>query len=171
MSEDVVDYCRQRERLLAARRETAEARAETADAMRTLGGLLTETMVRNDVRCVRVADNDAGVRYIRVTPARRRAVALKNADDVVALLDGVASDVVDVPMEQVPGALARAVGAPLVESMFWNGGTFRDEAEQRKAAAFLNAYLAPALREVYTRLKRAFDPQGIFNPGRHYAWM
>ena len=30
---------------------------------------------------------------------------------------------------------------------------------------------APALQEVFTRLKRAFDPEGVFNPGRHYAWM
>lgn len=30
---------------------------------------------------------------------------------------------------------------------------------------------APALQAVFTRLKHAFDPDGIFNPGRHYAWM
>ncbi|GGO84861.1 glycolate oxidase subunit GlcE [Marinobacterium nitratireducens] len=30
---------------------------------------------------------------------------------------------------------------------------------------------APALRLIQQRLKRAFDPDGLFNPGRLYSWM
>ncbi len=65
-------------------------------------------------------------------------------------------------------ALARAVGAPLVESMFWNGGTFRDEAEQRKAAAFLNAYLAPALRVALDSMMGPASWKGFGHYGAAY---
>ena len=108
-SDEVIEYCRQRERYLSMQRATAEERAETADAMRTIGGLLTESMVRNDVRCVRIASNESGVQYIRVVPQRRRAKQLKNIDDVLTLLDGIGSEVVDVPFEQLPKALTQVV--------------------------------------------------------------
>ena len=108
-SEEVIEYCMRRERYLSLQRASAEERAETADAMRTIGGLLTDTMVRNDVRCVRVANNDSGVHYIRVVPQRRRAKQLKNIDDVMTLLDGIGAEVVDVPFEQLPKALTRVV--------------------------------------------------------------
>ncbi|KAH8055756.1 hypothetical protein JL722_8105 [Aureococcus anophagefferens] len=65
-------------------------------------------------------------------------------------------------------ALARAVAAPLVESMFWNGGTFRDEAEQRKAAAFLNAYLAPALRVALDSMMGPASWKGFGHYGAAY---
>lgn len=90
-------------------RATVEERAETADALRTINGLLTETMVRNDVRCVRIANNESGVQYVRVVPTRRRAKQLKNVDDVLSLLDGISPEVSDVPMEQLPTALSRIV--------------------------------------------------------------
>ena len=108
-SAEVIEYCRNRERYLSLQRSSAEERAETADAMRTIGGLLTDTMVRNDVRCVRVANNESGVQYIRVVPQRRRAKQLKNIDDVMALLEGIGAEVVDVPFEQLPKALTRVV--------------------------------------------------------------
>ncbi|MEJ2445587.1 MAG: glycolate oxidase subunit GlcE [Exilibacterium sp.] len=31
--------------------------------------------------------------------------------------------------------------------------------------------VAPTIRLLHQRLKKAFDPQGIFNPGRLYSWM
>ncbi|KAH8074861.1 hypothetical protein JL720_10605 [Aureococcus anophagefferens] len=65
-------------------------------------------------------------------------------------------------------ALARAVAAPLVESMFWNGGTFRDEAEQRRAAAFLNAYLAPALRVALDAMMGPASWKGFGHYGAAY---
>ena len=46
---------------------------------------------------------------------------------------------------------------------------FRDRNGNATAEPFMQP--APALQEVFTRLKRAFDPEGIFNPGRHYVWM
>lgn len=46
---------------------------------------------------------------------------------------------------------------------------FHDRNESVIAEPFTQP--APALQDVFTRLKRAFDPHGIFNVGRHYAWM
>ncbi|KAH8071962.1 hypothetical protein JL721_3866 [Aureococcus anophagefferens] len=65
-------------------------------------------------------------------------------------------------------ATALAVAAPLVESMFWNGGTFRDEAEQRRAAAFLNAYLAPALRVALDAMMGPASWKGFGHYGAAY---
>ncbi|MEK7834923.1 MAG: FAD-linked oxidase C-terminal domain-containing protein, partial [Pseudomonadota bacterium] len=31
--------------------------------------------------------------------------------------------------------------------------------------------LPPALQTIHRKLKQAFDPAGIFNPGRLYDWM
>ena len=30
---------------------------------------------------------------------------------------------------------------------------------------------SPALGDLFSRLKKAFDPENIFNPGRYYGWM
>ena len=46
---------------------------------------------------------------------------------------------------------------------------FQDRTRPSTAEVFTQS--APALQTVFTRLKQAFDPDGIFNPGRHYAWM
>lgn len=106
---NVIDYCRHRERYMEMHKATADERTETADAIRTVGGLLTETMLRNNVRCVRVVGNDTGVNYIRVVPERRRAKTLKNVTDVMTLLNGIEADVTDVPLEQLANAVSHAV--------------------------------------------------------------
>lgn len=104
----VIAYCQQRERYLALHRATVDERAENTDAIRTLGGLLTESMQRNDVRCVRVATGGT-VNYLRIVPARRRAKKLNTTEDVLALLSGVGAEVTDVSFEELPNALARVI--------------------------------------------------------------
>ena len=46
---------------------------------------------------------------------------------------------------------------------------FQDRTGLGTADAFTQP--APALRAVLARLNQAFDPHGVFNSGRHYAWM
>ncbi|MEC7097917.1 MAG: hypothetical protein VXW74_00555 [Candidatus Thermoplasmatota archaeon] len=104
-----VDFCRAREEYLRARRSTSDERSETADAIRTVGGLLTESMLRHGVSCVRVERPGDGARYVRVTPERRRATALRSTEDVLELLQGISREVRDVPAEELPRALARIV--------------------------------------------------------------
>ena len=109
MQQEAVEYCRHRERYLAMQRATANERTETADALRTVGGLLTDSMQRNGVTCLRVMQQNDTPNYIRLVPPRRRAKTLKTMDDVVAVLDKISADVADVPFEELPRALTRAV--------------------------------------------------------------
>ncbi len=46
-------------------------------------------------------------------------------------------------------------------------GLFRGK--QRKGETF--ATPSPGVKLLHQRLKKAFDPQGVFNPGRLYSWM
>lgn len=102
-------FCQQRERFLALQRATADERSENADAIRTIGGLLTESMVRSGIRCIRVMQTNDTPNYIRVIPEQRRAKRIRNIDDVMELLDNISADVTDVPFEQLPDALARVI--------------------------------------------------------------
>lgn len=108
-NEDIVAFCQQRERFLALQRATADERSENADAIRTIGGLLTESMVRNGIRCLRVMQTNDTPNYIRVIPEQRRAKRIRNIDDVMELLENISADVTDVPFEQLPDALARVI--------------------------------------------------------------
>jgi len=110
MADDaVVHYCRSRERYLDSQRETKDERQELADAYRTLGGLLSDSMARNGVRCVRVPTAGGDPHYMKLTPPGRRARKIQNVDDVVSLIDGIAACVRDVPAEALPAAVAKAV--------------------------------------------------------------
>ena len=51
---DVILYCESRERFLAAQRLGKEERTEQANAQRTIGNLLIDSMKRNDVKCIHV---------------------------------------------------------------------------------------------------------------------
>lgn len=108
-NEEIVAYCQQRERFLALQRATADERSENADAIRTIGGLLTESMLRNGIRCLRVMQNNDTPNYIRLVPEQRRAKRIRNIDDVMELLENISADVTDVPFEQLPDALARVI--------------------------------------------------------------
>jgi glycolate oxidase FAD binding subunit len=46
---------------------------------------------------------------------------------------------------------------------------FRSDGEEARHAAGVFHPLAPAMLAVQRRLKLAFDPHGIMNPGRMYA--
>ena len=50
-----------------------------------------------------------------------------------------------------------------------HAGCFRSHEQTRSPDVFMQP--DQALRGIFERLKRAFDPAGIFNPGRHFAWM
>lgn len=105
----VVQFCAAREHYLRARRDTTEERTENNDACRTIGSLLRESMTRNGVRCVRVMQNGDTPNYIKLTPPGRRAKKLKSVEDVTSLLDGIAREVQEAPLETLPTAVAKVV--------------------------------------------------------------
>lgn len=102
-------FCQQRERFLALQRATTDERSENADAIRTIGGLLTESMMRNGIRCLRMMQANDTPNYIRVVAEQRRAKRIRNIDDVIELLDNISADVTGVPFEQLPDALSRVI--------------------------------------------------------------
>lgn len=107
----VVDVCRARARLDAARRDTAAARKDASDTYRSVSSLLTDAMHRSEAACVRYTRGDGTACYARLAPRARRAVALKSVADVLVLLEDVARDVAHVASEELPVAVARLVEA------------------------------------------------------------
>lgn len=103
---DVIDFCQKRERLLKTKRDTADERAECADAVRTIGNLLKDSMLRSQVNCVHLPHADS---YVRVVPQQRRSLRIKTVEDIIGLLDSISTDCQDTPVEKLPDALARAV--------------------------------------------------------------
>lgn len=109
MSSQVIEFCKCREHLNRVQRETQDVRVETADAIRTLSGLLVDTMERTNTSCIRVPRTQASALYVRRIPPQMRAKQLRTMDDVVAILADISRDVVEVPWEDVPDAIVKIV--------------------------------------------------------------
>lgn len=105
----LVDFCRARERLQEKQRRTAEERVELHETYKSVLSLLTDSMHRNSQRCIRCTQSDGTTSYIRLVEGRRRAMAFRNDDDVVGVLQDVSSSVTHVSKEELPDAVARLV--------------------------------------------------------------
>lgn len=108
-NELLVQFCRARQRYQERQRQTSEERSEARETFRSVSSLLTESMQRQGQACIRCVHDDGKTFYIRLVQGRRRALALRNTDDVVRLLDNVASSVTHVSREDLPDAVARLV--------------------------------------------------------------
>ena len=106
---DIVQYCVARERYQTRQSQLKEQRAEQADAQRTLGGLLLDSMTRNDIPVVCVPSQHGPTRYIRILRGTNRSQPLKNIDDVLELVKDVSRYVTDVSTEKLPGAISKLV--------------------------------------------------------------
>lgn len=108
-NELLVNFCRARERYQEKQRRTAEERSETHDTYKSVLSLLTDSMRRNGQRCIRCVHADGTTSYIRLVDGRRRAMVLRNDDDVMGLLQEVSPSVSHVSQEELPDAIARLV--------------------------------------------------------------
>ena len=108
-NELLVTFCRARQRYQERQRQTSEERSEARETFRSVSSLLTESMQRQGQACIRCVHDDGKTFYIRLVQGRRRALALRNTDDVVRLLDNVATSVTHVSREDLPDAVARLV--------------------------------------------------------------
>ena len=108
-NELLVNFCRARERYQEKQRRTAEERSETHDTYKSVLSLLTDSMRRNGQRCIRCVHADGTTSYIRLVHGRRRAMVLRNDDDVMGLLQEVSPSVSHVSQEELPDAIARLV--------------------------------------------------------------
>ena len=102
----ILEFCRARQKYQERQRQTSEERSETNETYKSVLALLTESMRRNGQRCIRCV-HDGQTLYLRLNEGRRRAMVLKTADDVLGLLDSVASSVTHVTNEDLPDAVAR----------------------------------------------------------------
>ena len=110
MNEAILEFCKAREALRMADRETRSDRAEQNDAERTIGGLLCESMMRHDVSYLTVPSTaHAPERYARVRQPPRRACRIKTVEDAVSLVTDVARHVSDIPAEDLPNAVSKLV--------------------------------------------------------------
>lgn len=105
----LVTFCRARQRYQERQRQTSEERSEARETFRSVSSLLTESMQRQGQGCIRCVHDDGKTFYIRLVQGRRRALTLRNTDDVVRLLDNVAASVTHVSREDLPDAVARLV--------------------------------------------------------------
>lgn len=108
-NELLVTFCRARQRYQERQRQTSEERSEVRDTFRSVSALLTESMQRQGQGCIRCVHDDGKTFYIRLVQGRRRALTLRNTDDVIRLLDNVATSVTHVSREDLPDAVARLV--------------------------------------------------------------
>lgn len=107
-NELLVNFCRARQRYQERQKQTAEERSEAMETYRSVLSLLTESMHRTDQRCIRCSDNN-GTFYIRLVEGRRRAMKLRNSDDVMSLIENIATSVTHVTREDLPDAISRLV--------------------------------------------------------------
>lgn len=105
----LVMFCRARQRFQERQRQTSEERSEAHETFRSVSSLLTESMRRQGQECIRCVHGDGTTLYIRLVQGGRRALTLRNTDDVVRLLDNVAASVTHVSREDLPDAVARLV--------------------------------------------------------------
>lgn len=108
-NELLVTFCRARQRYQERQRQTSEERSEARETYRSVSSLLTESMIRQGQGCIRCVHDDGKTFYLRLVQGRRRALTLRNTDDVVRLLDNVAANVTHVSREDLPDAVARLV--------------------------------------------------------------
>jgi len=108
-NELLVTFCRARQRYQERQRQTSEERSEARETFRSVSSLLTESMQRQGNGCIRCVHDDGKTFYIRLVQGRRRALTLRNTDDVVRLLENVAANVTHVSREDLPDAVARLV--------------------------------------------------------------
>lgn len=108
-NELLVTFCRARQRYQERQRQTSEERSDARDTFRSVSSLLTESMRRHGQGCIRCVHGDGTTFYIRLVQGRRRAMTLRNTEDVIRLLDDVASSVTHVSREDLPDAVARLV--------------------------------------------------------------
>jgi len=108
----LVDFCRARQRYQERQRRTAEERSEVHETYKSVLSLLTESMRRTGQRCIRcVHDENGSTVYVRLIEGRRRAAVMRTPEDVLSLVDDVASNVTHVTLEDLPDAISRLVEA------------------------------------------------------------
>jgi hypothetical protein len=108
-NELLVMFCRARQQFQERQRQTSEERSEAHETFRSVSALLTESMRRQSQGCIRCVHDDGKTLYIRLVQGGRRALTLRNTNDVVRLLDNVAANVTHVSREDLPDAVARLV--------------------------------------------------------------
>ena len=108
-NELLVTFCRASQRYQEHQRHTSDERSEARETFRSVSSLLTESMQRQGQTCIRCVHDDGKTVYIRLVQGRRRALVLRNTDDVMRLLDNVTTSVTHVSREDLPDAVARLV--------------------------------------------------------------
>ena len=122
-----------------------------------------------EIRDVRAfADDDAPLWRLSVPPASGAAAAARVADaaDVRALFDW-GGGLVWLGVDGAPDAGEATVRAA-AEAVGGHATLVRADAPTRAARAVFQPQ-APGLAALTERIKRAFDPVGVLNPGRMYA--
>ena len=102
----LITFCRARQRYQERQRQTNDERAEVRDTLKSVTSLLVESMCRQGQGCIRCV-HEGDTFYVRLVRGRRRAMVLRNTEDVLRLLDNIAPSVTHVSREDLPDAVAR----------------------------------------------------------------
>lgn len=109
-NEAVKKFLLTRNALKDMERDTKEQRTSQRQAERTLGGMLSESMQRNNVDCLSLPPADDGkLRYVRLVRPARRVCVMRTEEDVLALVNDVSRHVTDVAAEDLPKAVVALV--------------------------------------------------------------
>ena len=154
---------------------SVEARCEALRALLERFGAVEELHSKNsatlwrEIRDVRAfADDDVPLWRLSVPPASGAAAAARVADaaDVRALFDW-GGGLLWLAVDSAPDAGEAAVRAAAA-AVNGHATLIRADAPTRAARAVFQPQ-ATGLAALTTRIKRAFDPAGVLNPGRMYA--
>ena len=95
--EDVLRYCHARQKLNDMLRDTKSERQELYDAQRTIGGLLMDSMLRNNITCTTLGDN----RFVRVVNQKTGGVRIRTIEEGIGLLSGLRARMTNVLRDDV----------------------------------------------------------------------
>lgn len=107
----VLNYCRSKEALRKVREQTKEERAEQLDATRTLGSLLRDSMMKNEVRSVPIGDN----LHVRLTAPVQLPFSCKSVEEVMSLFESLPSFSTSDARDKVEEYMSKWVRAQIQE--------------------------------------------------------
>lgn len=109
--ESVIDFCRARETFRQANRSIHEERVESTEATRALMGMLKDSMVRHNVECIEIPGT--GKQYVKMTVPTPKKKSLKTEDDIIDLIHGIGSVVVETSIDEIPTKVTEFIASQL----------------------------------------------------------
>lgn len=91
-----------------------EEREENSESKKTLSGLLKESMMRNNVKCIEVPSETGSV-FVSLSTSVPSVPPLKKEEDILKIIDGVCGLLLNTPHSDIPDTVVRIVAKRMEE--------------------------------------------------------